>query len=184
MSKSIKGNCNHKYIQGSKKGTICNNPCIGDKCRTHKKSTIDKKKEYRESKKKIIPKSDDTCKYIFIKSYKKGSICGNPCRGDRCSYHKPKTIERKKDYYKEQREKEKNKGNSNSVQESLKLRILYDEAKLLIKKLKNHSLLIEKEKDNINKNKKNEKYLDELLEERDKLKNKIDKQKGIIKKLV
>jgi hypothetical protein len=42
------------------------------------------------------------CTYEFKQGAKKGSLCNTPCRGDFCRTHKPKNVERRKEYYREQ----------------------------------------------------------------------------------
>lgn len=85
--------CSYIFVNGIKKDTKCGKPCIGDRCRSHKITNINKQKEYRESHKVSKKK---TCMHKFLIGPKKDQICGKPCIGDKCRDHKIINLEKKK----------------------------------------------------------------------------------------
>lgn len=49
------GTCRYKYVQGPNKGIMCKKPCRdGDRCKMHKKTNIDRRKEYYKETKGVI----------------------------------------------------------------------------------------------------------------------------------
>ncbi len=86
------------------------------------------------------------CTYEFTKGAKKGTTCDDSCRGEFCFKHKPKTLERKNEYYKERNCNEydslvdriKEELNKKNMSED-ELKEMYD--KYLIKQSKNYNTI-------------------------------------------
>lgn len=95
MSKSIKDQCNYKYVQGSRKNEFCNKPCRGNRCKMHKLENLDKQKEYREKHKQ---NNKNLCEHIFTKGDHKGETCNKKCIDNLCCDHKINKKEYKKKY--------------------------------------------------------------------------------------
>lgn len=89
MSKSIKDFCNYVFINGSKKGNKCKNPCRGEFCKRHKEGIKEKMKVYRDNH-KVLKKQN--CKYIFKIGERKDTVCNNKCIGDYCFSHNEKNL--------------------------------------------------------------------------------------------
>lgn len=53
MPKYYNNSCEYVFKNGSKKGQICGKVCQENLCKTHKKTTLDKKKEYYNKNKKV-----------------------------------------------------------------------------------------------------------------------------------
>jgi hypothetical protein len=85
--------CSYIFIQGSKKGQVCNASCIADHCKQHKKFL---------NKENIRIKN--SCKYVFKQGLKKDQICNNTCIGEYCKFHKKETVNKKKEYYENTKE--------------------------------------------------------------------------------
>lgn len=87
------------------------------------------------------------CSHKYVQGINKGKLCSIPCRGEFCFKHKPKTIERKKSYYREQnkttinheydnlKEMIKNGTVPNVIKYELECSNLYNELVVLSKKI-------------------------------------------------